>query len=114
MANIIAVVWDFDKTLVNGYMKVDLIESEEGPGYGAAILAAVGCGVFDSVEEAAKKLVKVTGTEEPDPATDAPAVFTSSASSASESSASSPSCSLTPTRITLSLKSSKTIGSPII
>lgn len=48
-------------------MKVDLIESEEGPGYGAAILAAVGCGVFDSVEEAAKKLVKVTGTEEPDP-----------------------------------------------
>ena len=36
-------------------------------GYGAAILAAVGCGVFDSVEEAAKKLVKVTGTEEPDP-----------------------------------------------
>ena len=48
-------------------MKVDLIESEEGPGYGAAILAAVGCGVFDSVEEAAKKLVKVIGTEEPDP-----------------------------------------------
>ena len=48
-------------------MKVDLIESEEGPGYGAAILAAVGCGVFDSVEEAAKKLVKVTGTEEPNP-----------------------------------------------
>lgn len=48
-------------------MKVDLIESEQGPGYGAAILAAVGCGVFDSVEEAAKKLVKVTGTEEPDP-----------------------------------------------
>ena len=27
----------------------------------------VGWGVFDSVEEAAKKLVKVTGTEEPDP-----------------------------------------------
>ena len=48
-------------------MKVDLIESEEGPGYGAAILAAVGCGVFPSVEEAAEKLVKVTGTEEPDP-----------------------------------------------
>ena len=48
-------------------MKVDLIESEEGPGYGAAILAAVGCGVYPSVEEAAKKLVKVTGTEEPDP-----------------------------------------------
>lgn len=48
-------------------MKVDIIESEEGPGYGAAILAAVGCGVFSSVEEAAKKLVKVIATEEPDP-----------------------------------------------
>ena len=49
-------------------MKVDIIESEEGPGYGAAILAAVGCGVYDSVEEAAGKLVKVIATEEPDPA----------------------------------------------
>lgn len=48
-------------------MKVDIIESEEGPGYGAAILAAVGCGVFSSVEEAARKLVKVVDTEEPDP-----------------------------------------------
>ena len=47
-------------------MKVDIIESEEGPGYGAAILAAVGCGVYGSVEEAAGKLVKVTATEEPD------------------------------------------------
>lgn len=48
-------------------MKVDIIESEEGPGYGAAILAAVGCGVFRSVEEAAEKLVRVIATEEPDP-----------------------------------------------
>lgn len=47
-------------------LKVDRIESEEGPGYGAAILAAVGCGVYPSVEEAAKKLVKVTDTEIPD------------------------------------------------
>lgn len=47
-------------------MKVDIIESEEGPGYGAAILAAVGCGVYPSVEEAAKALVKVVATEEPD------------------------------------------------
>lgn len=47
-------------------LKVDTIESEEGPGYGAAILAAVGCGVFGSVEEAAKKLVKVVSTESPD------------------------------------------------
>ncbi len=48
-------------------IKVDMIESEEGPGYGGAILAAVGCGEFASVEEAAEKLVKVVGTVEPDP-----------------------------------------------
>ena len=47
-------------------MKIDRIESEEGPGYGAAILAAVGCGAFSSVEEAAGRLVKITDTEEPD------------------------------------------------
>lgn len=45
---------------------VETIESEEGPGYGGAVLAAVGCGVYASVEEAAGKLVKVIGTEEPD------------------------------------------------
>ena len=46
--------------------KVDIIESEEGPGYGGAMLAAVGCGEFASVEEAADKLVKVIDTVEPD------------------------------------------------
>ena len=45
---------------------VEVIESEEGPGYGGAILAAVGCGEYPSVEEAADKLVKVVGTVEPD------------------------------------------------
>lgn len=48
-------------------LEVDIIESEEGPGYGGAILAAVGCGEYDSVEEAAKKLVKVVDTVKPDP-----------------------------------------------
>lgn len=47
-------------------LKVDVIESEEGPGYGGAILAAVGCGEYASVEEAAGKLVKVIDTVEPD------------------------------------------------
>ena len=47
-------------------MKVDVIESEEGPGYGAAMLAAVACGEYDSVEDIAVKLVKVTDTVEPD------------------------------------------------
>ena len=46
---------------------VEEIESEEGPGYGGAILAAVGCGEFSSVEEAADKLVKVVGHVDPDP-----------------------------------------------
>lgn len=48
-------------------LKVDVVESEEGPGYGGAILAAVGCGEFASVEAAASKLVKVIDTVEPDP-----------------------------------------------
>lgn len=48
-------------------LKVDVIESEEGPGYDGAILAAVGCGEFASVGEAAEKLVKVVDTVEPEP-----------------------------------------------
>ena len=47
-------------------LKVDVIESEEGPGYGGAILAAVGCGEYASVEEASAALVKVIDTVEPD------------------------------------------------
>ena len=47
-------------------LKVDVIESEEGPGYGGAILAAVGCGEYDSVQEATDQLVKVVDTVEPD------------------------------------------------
>ena len=47
-------------------LKVDVIESEEGPGYGGAILAAVGCKEFASVEEATEKLVKIVDTVKPD------------------------------------------------
>ena len=47
-------------------VKVDVIESEEGPGYGGAMLAAVACGEYASVEDAAAKLVKVIDTVEPD------------------------------------------------
>ena len=46
---------------------IQIIESEEGPGYGGAILAAVANGEYASVEEAAKKLVKVTEVIHPDP-----------------------------------------------
>ena len=48
-------------------VKVDKINSTEGPAFGAAILAAVGCGQYASVEEAAGKLVKVISTTEQDP-----------------------------------------------
>lgn len=45
---------------------LDIPETEEGPSYGAAMLAAVACGKYKTVEEAANAIVKVTGTEEPD------------------------------------------------
>ncbi len=48
-------------------LKVDIIESEEGPALGGAMLAAVGCGEYASVEAAADKLVKITDTVEPEP-----------------------------------------------
>lgn len=48
-------------------INVNIIESEEGPGLGGAMLAAVACGEYASVQEAADKIVKVIGTEKPDP-----------------------------------------------
>ena len=48
-------------------LRLDIIESEEGPGYGGAILAAVGCGEYESVQTACEKLVHVVATVEPDP-----------------------------------------------
>ncbi len=48
-------------------IKVDVIESEEGPALGGAMLAAVACGEYASVEDAAAKLVKVIDTVDPDP-----------------------------------------------
>lgn len=49
-------------------IKVNIIESEEGPGLGGAMLAAVACGEYPSVEDAAAKIVKVIDTVEPDAA----------------------------------------------
>ena len=48
-------------------LKVDAIESEEGPALGGAMLAAVACGEYASVEEIADKVVKVTETILPEP-----------------------------------------------
>ena len=47
-------------------VKVDVIESEEGPALGGAMLAAVACGEYASVEEVAAKIVKVIDTVEPE------------------------------------------------
>lgn len=40
-------------------VEVEVPVSEEGPGFGAAILAAVGCGEYESVEDAAKSIIKI-------------------------------------------------------
>ena len=47
-------------------VKVDVIESEEGPSMGGAMLAAVAAGEYASVEEIADKFVKVVDTVEPE------------------------------------------------
>lgn len=47
-------------------LKVDVLEGEEGPAMGGAILAAVACKEYRDVEEAAEKLVKVIDTVEPE------------------------------------------------
>ncbi len=49
-------------------LKVDMMESEEGPAMGGAMLAAVACGEYASVEEIAEKLVKAADTVEPEEA----------------------------------------------
>ena len=46
-------------------LKVEKIQSDEGPALGAAILAMVGAGAFDTVEEACAKIIKAGETFEP-------------------------------------------------
>jgi len=48
-------------------IKVDVLETEEGPSLGGAMLAAVACGEYKDVESAAAAIVKVVDTVEPDP-----------------------------------------------
>lgn len=45
---------------------VDTINSEEGPAFGAAILACVGCEEYATVEEATSALIQVIDSVEPD------------------------------------------------
>lgn len=46
-------------------LEVELLEAEEGPALGGAILAAVACGEYASVDDAAKAIVKVKKTVVP-------------------------------------------------
>ena len=45
-----------------------LPQTEQGPGYGGAMLAAVACGEYATVQECADKLIKIKSVTEPDPA----------------------------------------------
>ena len=47
--------------------EVVALENEQGPGLGAAMLAAYGCGWFDSLEACADKFVKRTSAYKPQP-----------------------------------------------
>ena len=49
------------------HITLDIPQTEEGPGYGAAMLAMIGCGAYDSVKSCAGALVHVTGSVTPDP-----------------------------------------------
>ena len=47
-------------------MPVDIPQTEQGPGFGAAMLAMVGCGEYKTVQEAASAIVRVRETVLPD------------------------------------------------
>ena len=48
-------------------LPLDIPQTEEGPGYGGAMLAMVGCGRYDNVKACADALVHTTETVLPDP-----------------------------------------------
>ena len=47
---------------------LELPQTEQGPGYGAAMLAMVGCGAYPDVAACAKALTRIKNVTEPDPA----------------------------------------------
>ena len=46
---------------------LELVKTEQGPGYGGVMLAMVGCGQYPSVQAAVDALVEVSATVQPDP-----------------------------------------------
>lgn len=49
-------------------LELDMVNSEDGPCFGGAMLAAVACGEYENVEQCVQKVVKVVHTVKPDPA----------------------------------------------
>ena len=49
-------------------VRLDMTATEQGPGYGGAILAMVAAGAYPTVQAACGKLIRVARTEEPEPA----------------------------------------------
>lgn len=45
---------------------LDMVKTEQGPGFGAVMLAMVGCGLYKDVQSAADSLVSTASTVEPD------------------------------------------------
>ena len=48
-------------------VKLECLESEQGPGMGGAMLAMVACGAYPTVAAACEKLVHVASVVEPEP-----------------------------------------------
>ena len=46
---------------------LNILKTEQGPGYGGAMLAMVGCGQFETVQAASDALVEVASQVQPDP-----------------------------------------------
>jgi len=46
---------------------LELVKTEQGPGYGGAMLSMVACGQYESVKSCADALVEVASTVQPDP-----------------------------------------------
>jgi xylulokinase len=60
--------WVWKKIFANVLgIELTIPETEQGPGYGGAILAAVGNQEYPSVQAAVDQLIKVTDTVKPDP-----------------------------------------------
>ncbi len=59
-------LWRQMQADINGVEMVT-INVDEGPAFGAALLAGVGAGIYRSVEEAAQETIRVTNSTSPDP-----------------------------------------------